>query len=137
MRTVRVAAGALFNPQGQVLLARRPEGASLAGLWEFPGGKIEAGETAHAALVRELEEELGIRIEAPRWLADVHHTYADFQLHMQLFAVTAWVGTPQGLQGQALQWTAVDALAETPMPPADYPLIPAIRIFTASNVSSG
>ncbi len=137
MRVVLVAAGALFNGTGAVLLAQRPAGTSLAGLWEFPGGKIEPGESAQAALIRELDEELGIQISAPAPLAEVHHPYPDFHLHMQLFSICQWVGTPIGRQGQALRWGHPDTLAGLAMPPADYPLIPAIQNFAARLISGG
>ncbi|WP_439532548.1 8-oxo-dGTP diphosphatase MutT [Polymorphobacter sp.] len=142
MRIVAVAAGALFDAAGAVLVAERPPGKPLAGLWEFPGGKIEATETAEAALRRELEEELGIHIADVQPLAAIDHAYPDFHLHMQLFAVRAWTGMPHGRQGQPLRWVAVDRLAALAMPPADYPLIPAItdfvnRNFPARHVSNG
>ncbi|MCK0141324.1 (deoxy)nucleoside triphosphate pyrophosphohydrolase [Aliiroseovarius sp. F20344] len=112
-----------------MLLAQRPEGKSMAGLWEFPGGKIEHGETPEAALVRELHEELGIdtwsSCLAP--LSFASHSYDDFHLLMPLFACRKWNGTPMPREGQVLKWARVDQLREFPMPPADLPLIPILR----------
>ncbi len=129
MKTVLVSAVALIDPDGRVLLAQRPEGKSLAGMWEFPGGKIEAGETPEAALIRELEEELGINTWksclAPLTFAS--HSYENFHLLMPLFACRKWEGTPQGKEGQQLKWVFPKDFKEYPMPPADVPLIPILR----------
>ncbi|SHJ01042.1 8-oxo-dGTP diphosphatase MutT [Wenxinia saemankumensis] len=129
MRVVLVSAVALVDPDGRVLLAQRPEGKSLAGLWEFPGGKVEAGETPEAALIRELREELGIDTAesclAPLTFAS--HSYDDFHLLMPLFACRRWQGTPEGREGQRLAWARVNRLRDYPMPPADLPLIPILR----------
>jgi 8-oxo-dGTP diphosphatase len=129
MKTVLVSAVALVDIDGRVLLAQRPEGKSMAGLWEFPGGKVEPGETPEAALIRELREELGIDTEtsclAPLTFAS--HSYADFHLLMPLFACRKWKGTPHGKEGQALAWVRANALRDYPMPPADIPLIPILR----------
>jgi 8-oxo-dGTP diphosphatase len=134
VRIISVAAGALFNAERHVLLAQRPPGKPMAGLWEFPGGKIEPHETPEAALVRELAEELGVTIKDPRPLDFVSHAYPDFHLVMLLFAVHHWSGTPLGQQGQRLVWTAPQALSGLAMPAADYPLIPAIM---RHNISDG
>jgi len=129
MKTVLVAAVALIDKEGRVLLAQRPEGKSMAGLWEFPGGKIEAGETPEQALVRELEEELGINTWesclAPLTFAS--HKYEDFHLLMPLFACRKWKGIPTGVEGQKLAWVRANRLREYPMPAADIPLIPVLR----------
>ncbi len=129
MKTLLVSAVALIDADGRVLLAQRPEGKSMAGLWEFPGGKVEAGETPEAALVRELDEELGIdtweSCLAPLTFAS--HTYDDFHLLMPLFACRKWKGTPQPREGQTLKWVRANKLREYPMPPADVPLIPILR----------
>jgi 8-oxo-dGTP diphosphatase len=129
MKTVLVSAVALIDIDGRVLIAQRPEGKSMAGLWEFPGGKVEAGETPELALMRELEEELGIEtLEsclAPLTFAS--HTYDDFHLLMALFACRKWKGTPHGKEGQSLKWVRVNELKNYPMPPADEPLIAMIR----------
>jgi 8-oxo-dGTP diphosphatase len=128
---VLVVAAALIDAQGRVLLARRPEGKKMAGLWEFPGGKMEPGETPEAALVRELREELGIEVAA----ADVapfvfaSHAYEKFHLLMPVFLCRRWRGEPQPKEGQALAWVAPDRLVEYPMPPADRPIIPMLRDF--------
>ena len=123
MKTILVSAVALIDPDGRVLLAQRPEGKSMAGLWEFPGGKVEAGETPEAALIRELEEELGINTWqsclAPLTFAS--HTYEDFHLLMPLFACRKWQGIPQPQEGQSLKWVRKQDLRSYPMPAADLP----------------
>jgi 8-oxo-dGTP diphosphatase len=110
-------------------LGQRPEGKSMAGLWEFPGGKVEPGETPEAALIRELEEELGINTWqsclAP--LSFASHSYDDFHLLMPLFACRKWEGTPQSKEGQNLKWVRAKDLRNYPMPEADIPLIPVLR----------
>ncbi|SLN21259.1 CTP pyrophosphohydrolase [Roseivivax jejudonensis] len=129
MKTVLVSAVALIDVDGRVLLAQRPEGKSMAGLWEFPGGKVEPGETPEAALIRELDEELGIgtwqSCLAPLTFAS--HSYADFHLLMPLFACRKWEGVPRSREGQALKWVAARDLAAYPMPEADVPLVPILR----------
>jgi 8-oxo-dGTP diphosphatase len=131
MRIVQVAAGALISQQGMVLVAERPAGKPMAGLWEFPGGKIEPDETPEAALTRELDEELGITITDPEPLSFVSHAYEHFHLLMLLFAVRHWQGTPRPRLGQRLQWRAADALPSLAMPAADLPLLPAIQAAAA------
>ena len=129
MKIVLVSAVALIDPDGRILLAQRPEGKSLAGLWEFPGGKVEPGETPETALVRELQEELGIdtwtSCLAPLTFAS--HSYPGFHLLMPLFACRKWQGIVQGREGQNLAWVRADKLRDYPMPPADLPLIPILR----------
>ena len=129
MKTLLVSAVALIDVDGRVLLAQRPAGKSMAGLWEFPGGKVEAGETPEAALVRELEEELGIdtwqSCLAPLTFAS--HSYEDFHLLMPLFACRKWQGSPIPKEGQTLKWVRGKDLRSYPMPPADIPLIPILR----------
>lgn len=126
---VLVSAVALIDVDGRVLLAQRPEGKPLAGLWEFPGGKVEAGETPEEALIRELQEELGINTWssclAPLTFAS--HSYEKFHLLMPLFACRRWEGTPMSNEGQALKWVKANELRDYPMPPADIPLIPILR----------
>lgn len=129
MKIVLVSAVALIDVDGRVLLAQRPEGKSMAGLWEFPGGKVEAGETPEAALIRELQEELGIgtwdSCLAPLTFAS--HKYDDFHLLMPLFACRKWEGIPCAKEGQVLKWVRGNDLRSYPMPAADLPLIPALR----------
>ena len=129
MKTVLVSAVALIDRDGRVLLAQRPAGKPMAGLWEFPGGKVEAGETPEAALVRELHEELGIETGnsclAPLTFAS--HSYDDFHLLMPLFACRKWNGIVQPKEAQALKWVHPRDLLDYPMPPADIPLIPILR----------
>ena len=129
MKTLLVSAAALIDADGRVLLAQRPEGKSLAGLWEFPGGKVEPGETPEAALIRELHEELGIDTFASCLapLTFASHSYPDFHLLMPLFACRKWQGIPQGREGQRLAWVKPAALRDYPMPPADLPLIAILR----------
>ncbi len=129
MKTVLVSAVALIDVDGRVLLAQRPEGKSMAGLWEFPGGKVEAGEIPEVALIRELEEELGINTWqsclAPLTFAS--HSYESFHLLMPLFACRKWEGTPVSRENQALKWVRANDLRNYPMPAADIPLIPVLR----------
>lgn len=129
MKLLLVTAVALIDVDGRILLAQRPEGKSLAGLWEFPGGKVEAGETPEAALIRELREELGIDTKesclAPLTFAS--HSYDDFHLLMPLFACRRWQGIPTPREGQTLAWVRASDLRNYPMPPADIPLIPILR----------
>ena len=129
MKIVLVSAVALIDGEGRVLLAQRPEGKSLAGLWEFPGGKVEPGETPEAALIRELREELGIDTKASCLapLTFASHSYDSFHLLMPLFACRRWEGIPQPREGQTLAWARADSLRNYPMPPADLPLIPVLQ----------
>jgi 8-oxo-dGTP diphosphatase len=129
MKTVLVSAVALVDVDGRVLIAQRPEGKSMAGLWEFPGGKVEPGETPENALIRELHEELGIdtwqSCLAPLTFAS--HSYHDFHLLMPLFVCRKWNGTPCSRENQALKWVHARDLRNYPMPAADVPLIPVLR----------
>lgn len=128
-KVVLVSAVALIDADGRVLVTRRPEGKSMAGLWEFPGGKIEPGETPESALIRELEEELGISTHASCLapLTFASHAYPEFHLLMPLFACRRWQGNPVSREGQALKWARVQDLRDLPMPPADVPLIAILR----------
>ena len=129
MRLVLVAAVALVDRDGRVLLAQRPEGKAMAGLWEFPGGKVEPGETPEGALIREIEEELGISTHASCLapLTFASHAYDDFHLLMPLFVCRKWEGQVRSVEAQALAWVRPLDLRRYPMPPADKPLIPIVR----------
>lgn len=126
-----VAACALIDVDGRVLLARRPEGKKMAGLWEFPGGKLDPGETPEAALIRELREELGIDVSAAclAAFAFASHSYERFHLLMPLYLCRRWKGVVQAKEGQALAWVRPERLTDYKMPPADLPLVPLLRDF--------
>ena len=125
VRLLLVAACALIDADGRVLLAQRPSGKSMAGLWEFPGGKVDPGESPEASLIRELSEELGIVVQesclAP--LSFASHRYADFHLLMPLYVCRRWEGIVRAREAQQLAWVRPGRLREYPMPPADAPLI--------------
>ena len=129
MKIVLVSAVALIDRDGRVLIAKRPEGKAMAGLWEFPGGKVEPGETPESALIRELHEELGIETWssclAPLTFAS--HTYDDFHLLMPLFVCRKWDGVARPREHSALKWVGVRDLADYPMPAADVPLVAVLR----------
>jgi len=135
MKMVLVVAAALIDDEGRVLIAQRPEGKSLAGLWEFPGGKVEPGETPEAALIRELHEELGITVKqaclAPFVFAS--HSYDDFHLLMPLYLIRRWDGEPERREHGALKWVRPNDMrakeGEFPMPPADLPLVAYLQDF--------
>ncbi|PIB26541.1 NTP pyrophosphohydrolase [Amylibacter kogurei] len=129
MKTVLVVAVALIDTDGRVLLAQRPEGKSMAGLWEFPGGKVEPGEKPEDALIRELKEELGIDTWASCLapLTFASHSYDDFHLLMPVFACRKWDGIVTPQEGQKLAWVKPNALKDYPMPAADIPLIAVMR----------
>jgi 8-oxo-dGTP diphosphatase len=128
MKLVLVVACALVDADNRVLVTQRPEGKQLAGLWEFPGGKLEPGERPEAALIRELQEELGLSIReaclAP--LSFASYAYEDFHLLMPLYICRRWEGTPMPREAQAMKWMRPAKLRTLPMPPADEPLIPAL-----------
>ncbi|BCG85760.1 NTP pyrophosphohydrolase [Mesorhizobium sp. 113-3-9] len=125
-RLLLVAACALVDADGRVLLAQRPPGKQLAGLWEFPGGKVEPGETPEQCIIRELHEEIGIETEIPCLapLTFASHSYDDFHLLMPLFVCRRFRGIAQPREGQALKWVRPKQMRDYPMPPADAPLIP-------------
>jgi 8-oxo-dGTP diphosphatase len=126
VKLVLVAACALIDPDGRVLIAQRPQGKPMAGLWEFPGGKVEAGERPEVSLIRELKEELGIVVKeeclAPLTFAS--HLYSDFHLLMPLYVCRRWEGIVEAKEEQRLKWVRPNDLRNYPMPPADEPLIP-------------
>ena len=128
LKMMLVVACALVDADRRVLIAQRPEGKAMAGLWEFPGGKVEPGESPEAALIRELEEELGVQTKqaclAPVTFAS--HSYENFHLLMPLYACRKWQGTPGAREHAALKWVRPQALRDYPMPPADEPLIAAL-----------
>ncbi len=131
MKLLIVVAAALIDQQGRILIQQRPEGRALAGLWEFPGGKIDEGEVPEAALVRELKEELNIDVQinclAPLTFAS--HAYEDFHLMMPLYACRKWDGFVQPQEGQAVKWVRPRDMRDYPMPPADVPLIAMLEDF--------
>jgi 8-oxo-dGTP diphosphatase len=127
-RLLLVVACALLDQDGRVLIAQRPEGKALAGLWEFPGGKVEMGEAPEATLIRELQEELGITVKEPCLapLTFASFAYPDFHLLMPLYVCRRWEGVVIAREHQALKWVRPNELRQFPMPPADEPLIPAL-----------
>ncbi len=129
MKLLLVAAVALVDADRRVLIAQRPEGKQLAGLWEFPGGKVEKGERPEETLIRELREELAINVKEPCLapLTFASYRYPDFHLLMPLFVCRRWEGTPQAVEHQALKWVEPTRLRDYPMPPADEPLVPMLR----------
>ena len=126
---VLVAAAALTDVDRRVLIAQRPPGKSMAGLWEFPGGKVQPGETPEAALARELDEELGIEVclECLAPFTFASHAYPDFHLLMPLYLCSRWEGEISPREGQTIKWVRASRLTDYPMPPADLPLIPYLR----------
>lgn len=128
MPVVRVVAAVLFDQQGRVLLAERPAGRHLAGWWEFPGGKVGAGESDAVALVRELREELGIEALPERELLTVCHSYSDRAVQLVFWRVGSFAGEPDGLEGQRLKWVSIDALADERLLEADRPLVAALQL---------
>jgi 8-oxo-dGTP diphosphatase len=129
LKTITVPAVLLIDTDNRILLAQRPVGKSMAGLWEFPGGKLKDGETPEYALIRELNEELGIMtgVDCLQPVVFASHSYDDFHLLMPIFACRTWQGTPQPMEGQALKWVHKQDLSNYAMPPADIPLIPLIH----------
>ena len=124
---IHVVAGVLFDPSGRVLVARRPSGKHLEGLWEFPGGKLGPGEPRAAGLARELAEELGIRVLAASPLVRVEHSYPDRDVVLDVWTVESYSGDPHGREGQAIEWRSIRSLDSSDFPPADAPVISALR----------
>lgn len=127
LRSIHVVAGVIRDVRGRILLTRRTETRDMPGLWEFPGGKREPGESSAEALVRELHEELGIDAEVGAWLMEVPQRYPDKRLRLEVRHVTAWKGQPRGREGQALTWVPPERLHRYSMPPADVPVVAALR----------
>ena len=128
-KLVLVIACALIDPDGRVLMAQRPAGKNLAGLWEFPGGKMEAGERPEDTFIRELREELGIEVKEPCLapFSFASHSYEDFHLLMPLYICRRWEGVPQALEHEAIKWVRPKDMAQLPLTPADIPLVPMLR----------
>jgi len=126
-RSIHVVAGVITDARGRILLNRRTENRDMAGLWEFPGGKREEGESSEQALVRELREELGIEAEVGDWILDVPQLYPDKHLRLEVRHIRSWKGSPRGREGQAITWVAPDKLSRYSMPPADLPVVAALR----------
>lgn len=120
---LRVAMGVIYDAQGKILLAQRPLNTTQGGLWEFPGGKIEVGETAQQALLRELQEEVAIIPQTIHWLAQFYHAYPDKTVELNVWRVTAFLGEPRGLQGQPLRWVCPNELTTLEFPAGNYQLI--------------
>jgi 8-oxo-dGTP diphosphatase len=127
LRSIHVVAGVIADARGRILLTRRTETRDMPGLWEFPGGKREPGESSEDALVRELHEELGIEAEVGDWLMDVPQLYPDKRLRLEVRRIAGWKGQPRGREGQALTWVAPDKLDRYSMPPADLPVVARLR----------
>ena len=125
--TIHVVAGVLFDPSGRVLVARRPSGSHLGGLWEFPGGKLEPGESREAGLARELAEELGVRVLAASPLVCVEHPYPDRDVVLDVWRVESYAGEPHGREGQSIEWRDLRSLDAADFPPADAPVLSALR----------
>ncbi|MET3146954.1 UNVERIFIED_ORG: 8-oxo-dGTP diphosphatase [Xanthomonas axonopodis] len=117
----------ITDPRGRILLTRRTETRDMPGLWEFPGGKREPGETSEQALVRELNEELGIEAQVGDWVMEVPQLYPDKRLRLEVRHITSWKGSPRGREGQAMTWVAADKLLRYSMPPADVPVVGVLR----------
>jgi 8-oxo-dGTP diphosphatase len=136
-QTVRVAAAVLFDAAGQVLLARRPQHKHMAGLWEFPGGKLDADETGEQALCRELHEELGIQLRRCHPLLQLRHDYGDRVVALEVFIVDEFGGEPVALEGQALQWVKPAALTQLPLLPTVSPIMDALFAYEGTAHGAG
>src|SRR5215510_4944087 len=134
---LRVVAAALFDAAGRVLLAQRPEGKHMAGWWEFPGGKVGAGETDPDALVRELREELGVETRAHCEIETLTHEYPDRVVELVLWHASIDAGEPRGLDGQQLKWVECQSLGKERLLPADLPLIPALQALSSRKLMDG
>ena len=134
---VHVVAGALIDPAGRVLVARRPPAAHQGGLWEFPGGKLEPGEGVRQGLERELAEELGVRVLQAAPLLAVSHDYVELSVLLDVWTVTRWAGEPRGLESQPLRWLAPQEMRREEFPPADAPVIEALLGLPETRVGGG
>jgi len=135
--TLEVAAGVLQQATGRVLIAQRPASKHAGGAWEFPGGKLEPGESPRAGLERELREELGIQVLEAQSLMDYSHCYPDREIHLHVFRVTRWSGEPVGLEDQPLRWMAVGELLQAGLLPADEPIVQALARLSKSSARRG
>ncbi|HBK46636.1 MAG TPA: DNA mismatch repair protein MutT, partial [Xanthomonadaceae bacterium] len=127
LRSIHVVAGVITDARGRILLTRRTETRDMPGLWEFPGGKREPGESSEQALARELHEELGIEADVGEWLMEVPQLYPDKRLRLEVRRIAGWKGQPRGREGQAMTWVAPDKLGRYSMPPADLPVVGMLR----------
>jgi len=134
---LRVAAAVLFDAGGRVLITQRPQGKSLAGYWEFPGGKLDGAESPEQALARELREELGIELHRCHRLLGLRHDYADRTVELEVFVVDESRGEPSGLEGQVLKWVRVAALAQEHLLPADRPIVEALTAYEDIEYGAG
>ncbi len=135
--TLRVVAAALFDEHGRVLIAERPPGKAMAGRWEFPGGKIDSGESERDALVRELREELGVRVLAAERLLELQHEYPDRHIELCMWRVSEYSGVPQPHDGQALKWVYPDRLADEDLLEADRPIVQLLAAGPAAGARRG
>ncbi len=134
---VRVAAAVLFDAAGRVLIAQRPEGKHMAGYWEFPGGKLDSGETAQQALERELAEEIGIELRRCHRLLQLRHDYGDRVVELEVFVADEFRGEPTGLEGQGLQWVAIAELSRQRLLPANQPIVEALNAYEVNAHGAG
>jgi 8-oxo-dGTP diphosphatase len=137
MKRVHVAVAVIINSDGHILIAKRPEHVHQGGLWEFPGGKVEAGESLELALKRELQEELGIELQACEPLLEIHHDYPDKQVFLEVCSVTAFSGEAYGREQQPIRWVSAASLSEYDFPVANQPIIEAILSMSSRLYSLG
>jgi len=134
---VRVAAAVLFDTAGRVLIAQRPEGKHMSGYWEFPGGKLDGGETPPQALARELREEIGVELRRCHRLVQLRHDYGDRLVELEVFVVDEFRGEPTGLEGQGLQWVAIAQLSRQRLLPANQPIVEALNAYEVNADGAG
>jgi 8-oxo-dGTP diphosphatase len=126
-KRIHVAAGVILSPEGQILLALRPQGTHQGGLWEFPGGKVEADEIVEEALIRELQEELAINVTTCEPLVEVTHDYSDKSVLLDVWVVSTFTGEPKGNEGQQIRWVNPEHLADYEFPAANVPIVEAVQ----------